>query len=457
MKKVVAINLGCKLNFAEMASLLEELESRGWQQVKMGQPADLCLINTCAVTETAEQKDRQTIHRLVREYPDAFIAVTGCYAQLSPRQIADIPGVDLVLGADEKNLLLSCLEKGCSKVVGGATVMAGLRKDISNFLPACARGDRTRYFLKVQDGCDYFCSYCTVPNARGRSRNPQIATLVAQARAAAARGAREIVISGVNIGTFGRQHPHLAADGVAPRDVPAPSAASLGRESLLDLFRALDQVPGIERYRISSLEPDLLDDDIIGFVAHSRHFAPHFHLPLQSGSDEVLALMCRRYRRELFAEKVCRIKQAMPDAFIGVDVIVGMRGETQACFEDSEAFIRSLPVSQLHVFSYSERPGTRALDIEPKVSPADKKLRSQRLHGLSEEKRLEFYRSQLGRPMEVLFEHGSKNGRMSGFSANYVKVEVPFRADWQNTLQTLCPSAFNEDASALMLSEQSPV
>ena len=472
MKSVVAVNLGCKLNFAEMATLLESLGQEGWHQVKLGQPADMCLVNTCSVTETAEQKCRQTIHKLVRQYPDAFMVVTGCYAQLHPEQIAAIPGVDLVLGADYKmsvqpyldNFLKNgkCTSDRTESVAGdalrfgrseteplGAVILSGSRPEISAFLPACARGDRTRAFLKVQDGCDYFCSYCTVPLARGKSRNPSIASLVEQARLVAGRGGREIVISGVNIGTFGRQHEFLGPDGVAPRDVPAPQAAAQGRESLLELFQALDDVPGIERYRISSLEPDLLDDELIQFVAASRHFAPHFHLPLQSGCNQVLRLMGRRYSRELFADKVYRIKELMPQAFIGVDVIVGMRGETPEAFAQSESFLRSLPLSQLHVFTYSERPGTRALQITPVVPAAEKKRRSEALHLLSEEKRRAFYDSQLGRPLPVLFEHGQKKGYMYGFSDNYIRVAVPWRRDWENSLQTVTPHCWMDDGQAL--------
>ncbi|MBR0334494.1 MAG: tRNA (N(6)-L-threonylcarbamoyladenosine(37)-C(2))-methylthiotransferase MtaB [Bacteroidales bacterium] len=424
-KTVVIQTLGCKLNFAESAAMLQLLEQKGYRQVKMGEEADLCIINTCSVTETADQKDRQTIHKLVRMYPQAFVAVCGCYAQLKPQEIANIPGVDLVLGADFKLEMAELIE---DKKRENCLVKASANDEIKRFLPACSKGNRTRFFLKVQDGCDYFCAYCTVPYARGRSRNPDIASLVAQAKEVAENGGKEIVLTGINIGTFGK---------------------STG-ENFLQLIQALDQVEGIERYRISSMEPDLLSDEMIAFVAQSKRFAPHFHLPLQAGNNEMLDLMGRHYHRELFAEKIHAIKKAMPDAFIGVDVIVGMRGEKEELFEDGRQFLESLPISQLHVFSYSERPGTRALNIDYKVAEKDKKQRSRLLHELSEQKRLEFYRSQSGKKRSVLFEHGKKNGKMYGFSDNYIRVEAPYRKDWENSTQTLCLGNFNEDKSALI-------
>lgn len=424
-KTVVIQTLGCKLNFAESAAMLQLLEQKGYRQVKMGEEADLCIINTCSVTETADQKDRQTIHKLVRMYPQAFVAVCGCYAQLKPQEIANIPGVDLVLGADFKLELAELIE---DKKRENCLVKASANDEIKRFLPACSKGNRTRFFLKVQDGCDYFCAYCTVPYARGRSRNPDIASLVAQAKEVAENGGKEIVLTGINIGTFGK---------------------STG-ENFLQLIQALDQVEGIERYRISSMEPDLLSDEMIAFVAQSKRFAPHFHLPLQAGNNEMLDLMGRHYHRELFAEKIYAIKKAMPDAFIGVDVIVGMRGEKEELFEDGRQFLESLPISQLHVFSYSERPGTRALNIDYKVAEKDKKQRSRVLHELSEQKRLEFYRSQIGKKRSILFEHGKKNGKMYGFSDNYIRVEAPYRKDWENSTQTLYLGDFNEDKSALI-------
>lgn len=424
-KTVVIQTLGCKLNFTESAALLQALQPKGYRQVKLGEPADLCIINTCSVTETADQKDRQSIHKIVRMYPKAFVVVCGCYAQLKPQEIAAISGVDLVLGADFKLDLPELIE---DKKRDTCLIRTCENDEVKRFLPACSQGERTRFFLKVQDGCDYFCAYCTVPYARGRSRNPNIASLVAQAKEVAESGGKEIVLTGINIGTFGQ---------------------STG-ENFLQLIQALDQVEDIDRYRISSLEPDLLSDDIIEFVANSKRFAPHFHLPLQAGNNEMLTIMGRHYQRELFAEKIAKIKTAMPDAFIGVDVIVGMRGEKPELFEDGRRFLESLPISQLHVFSYSERPGTRALNIEYKVAEKDKKQRSRVLHALSEEKRLDFYASQIGGHHRILFEHGKKNGKMSGFSENYIRVEAPYRKDWENTTQDLCLGEFNEDKSALI-------
>ncbi len=428
-KTVVLQTLGCKLNFAETAALLRSLQAKGYRQVKLGEPADLCVVNTCSVTETADQKDRQCIHKIARMYPQAFIAVCGCYAQLKAREVAAIPGVDLVLGADFKLELPELIKDTKNEV---CQIKTTANEDIKRFLPACSRGDRTRYFLKVQDGCNYFCSYCTVPYARGRSRNPSIAELVEQAREAARDGGKEIVLTGINIGTFG---------------------LSTG-ENFLQLIQALDQVEGIERYRISSLEPDLLSDDIIEFVAHSQRFAPHFHLPLQAGSDSMLQLMGRHYRRELFAERVSRIKSLMPDAFIGVDVIVGMRGETPELFEESRSFLEALPVSQLHVFSYSERPGTKALEIDYKVKETDKQQRSKLLHQLSEDKRLAFYRSQIGSRHSILFEHGKKDGLMHGFTENYLRVEAPYRKDWENRTLELTLTGLNADGSAMTILPQ---
>lgn len=362
-KVAVYYTLGCKLNFAETSSIGKTLKEAGVRTARKGEKADICVINTCSVTEMADKKCRQAIHRLSRQHPDAFIVVTGCYAQLKPEQVADIEGVDLVLGAEQKGELMNYLGNLQKHTHGEAVVTA--TKDIRTFSPSCSRGDRTRYFLKVQDGCDYFCSYCTIPFARGRSRNGKIEDLVAQARQAAAEGGKEIVLTGVNIGDFGK---------------------STG-ETFFDLVKALDEVEGIERYRISSIEPNLLTDEIIEYVAQSRRFMPHFHIPLQSGCDEVLKLMRRRYDTALFAAKIAKIKSLMPDAFIGVDVIVGTRGETPEYFEKAYEFIKGLDVTQLHVFSYSERPGTQALKIDYVVPAQEKHARSQRLLELSDERR----------------------------------------------------------------------
>ncbi|MFA6885003.1 MAG: tRNA (N(6)-L-threonylcarbamoyladenosine(37)-C(2))-methylthiotransferase MtaB [Paludibacteraceae bacterium] len=424
-KKVAFHTLGCKLNFAETSTIGQVLMENGFRKVKPGEVADVCIINTCSVTETADRKDRQAIKQMISKHPGAYVIVIGCYAQLKPEAVASIEGVDLVLGMQQKFDVVSHLSS--LQKEKEAVVVHTERKDINVFFPSCTQGDRTRFFLKVQDGCDNFCSYCTVPIARGRSRNGSIADTVAQARAAASDGAKEIVISGVNIGDFGK---------------------STG-ESFFDLVRELDKVDGIERYRISSIEPDLLTDDIIAFSAASSKFVPHFHIPLQSGSDEVLALMKRHYKRDLFAAKIALIKKAMPDAFIGVDVIVGTNGETDACFDDSYRFIDGLDVSQLHVFSYSERPNTQALKIGGRVSSKVKKERSDLLHELSEKKRLAFYQSQIGREMFVLWEDKRTEGRMHGFTDNYIRVETEFDKSLVNTLTKVRLGEFTEDGLSL--------
>lgn len=408
-KKAAYFTLGCKLNFAETSTVAQELGKYGVTKAQKGEIADICVVNTCSVTEVADHKCRQAIHKLVKQNPGAFVVVTGCYAQLKPQEIIETPGVDLVLGSNEKaNIIPMIMEK----MTGAHTVRTA---DILSFAPSCSHGDRTRYFLKVQDGCNYYCTYCTIPIARGRSRNGSIASLVKQAEEVAAEGGKEIVITGVNIGDFGR---------------------STG-ETFFDLVKALDQVEGIERYRISSIEPNLLTDEIIEYCAQSRRFMPHFHIPLQSGCDEVLKLMHRKYDTALFRHKVEYIKQLMPDAFIGVDVIVGTRGETPEYFEQAYEFIKSLPVTQLHVFSYSERPGTKALEIPYIVSPEVKHERSQRLLKLSEEKLREFYLSQVGNTRPVLWEHAPKNKPMSGFTDNYVKVQTANDPALDNTLTTI--------------------
>jgi threonylcarbamoyladenosine tRNA methylthiotransferase MtaB len=417
--------LGCKLNFSETSTIGKTLKEVGIRTARKGERADICVINTCSVTEVADKKCRQAIHKLTRQHPGAFVVVTGCYAQLKPDQVAAIEGVDVVLGAEQKGELLQYLGN-LEKHAHGEAVTTAM-KDIRSFAPSCSRGDRTRYFLKVQDGCDYFCSYCTIPFARGRSRNGSIADIVAQAQQAAEEGGKEIVITGVNIGDFGK---------------------TTG-ESFFDLVRALDAVEGIERYRISSIEPNLLTDEIIDYVSHSRAFMPHFHIPLQSGSDEVLKLMRRRYDTALFASKIRRIKEVMPDAFIGVDVIVGARGETQDYFEDAYRFIEGLDVTQLHVFSYSERPGTQALKIDHVVTPEEKHARSQRLLALSEEKTHAFYAKHIGQEMTVLVERATTGEVMHGFTDNYVRVEMKRDDTLDNQLVRVKLGDFNEAGDAL--------
>lgn len=424
-KKAVYYTLGCKLNFSETSSIGKMLKDVGVRTVRKGEKADICVINTCSVTEIADKKCRQAIHRLTKQHPEAFVVVTGCYAQLKPEQVSNIEGVDLVLGAEQKGELINYLGSLEKHEHGEAITTA--TKDIRSFAPSCSRGDRTRYFLKVQDGCDYFCSYCTIPFARGRSRNGKIEDLVAQARQAAAEGGKEIVLTGVNIGDFGK---------------------TTG-ETFFALVKALDQVEGIERFRISSIEPNLLTDEIIEYVAHSRAFMPHFHIPLQSGCDEVLKLMRRRYDTALFASKIRKIKELMPDAFIGVDVIVGTRGETPEYFEKAYEFIRGLDVTQLHVFSYSERPGTQALKIDYVVPAEEKHQRSQRLLALSDEKTKAFYARHIGQEANVLMEKSKAGMPMHGFTENYIRVELEHDDSLDNHLVQVRMGEFNEDGTAL--------
>ena len=440
-KTAAYLTLGCKLNFSETSTFGRLLGELGVRPAGKGEHADICLVNTCSVTEVADRKCRQAIHRIVREHPGAFVVVTGCYAQLDSDEVSAIPGVDLVLGSHEKARLVQYLsekwlsanasqEGGKEDGARSAEVIVQSRtKDITAFAPSCSRGNRTRFFLKVQDGCDYFCTYCTIPYARGFSRNAPIAMLVEQARQAAAEGGKEIVLTGVNIGTFGK---------------------TTG-ESFLDLVKALDGVEGISRYRISSLEPDLLSDELIAYCATSRAFMPHFHIPLQSGSDEVLKLMHRRYDKALFAHKIALIRELMPDAFIGVDVMVGTRGERPELFEECYDFINSLDVTQLHVFPYSERPGTAALKIPYVVSDQEKKSRSKRLLELSDQKTQAFYARHIGQEAEVLFEKSVRGRMMHGFTKNYIRVELP-KADGNqldNQLVKVRLGDFNRDKSAL--------
>lgn len=422
--------LGCKLNFSETSTFGRMLEEMGVHTAVDGEKADICLINTCSVTEVADRKCRQAIRRMIKKNPGAFTVVTGCYAQLSPERICDIEGVDLVLGSNEKANLIGFLSEKWGSGNRESTYKVEKTRDIKSFAPSCSRGNRTRFWLKVQDGCNYYCTYCTIPFARGNSRNASIASLAEQARQVVSEGGREIVLTGVNIGDFGR---------------------TTG-ESFLDLVRTLDSIEGIERYRISSLEPDLISEELIEFCAGSRAFMPHFHIPLQSGSDEVLRLMRRHYDTKLFAEKIYKIKELMPDAFIGVDVMVGCRGETPECFEETYRLLESLPVTQLHVFPYSERPGTAALKIPYVVSDQDKHLRSQRLIELSNKKTEEFYTLYINKEVDVLFEKASRGKAMHGFTPNYVRVELPARMasdEYDNKIVRVRLGGFNHDKSAL--------
>lgn len=422
-KKVAYYTLGCRLNFAETSTLAYRLEQIGFQKVQNKAEArgeaSLIVVNTCAVTEQATAKSRQQINKLINENPDAFVIVTGCYAQIEPQQLADrVKGIDVIVGTEFKGdnivALLGDLQKREETLVYRTEY-----KDIHTFHGGCSADDRTRHFLKVQDGCDYFCTYCTIPMARGRSRNASIAELLKMAQDVVANGGKEIVLTGVNIGDFGR---------------------STG-ESFFDLCRALDEVEGVERYRIGSIEPNLITDEIIDWIANdSRRFAPHFHIPLQAGSDEVLKLMRRRYDTSLFRHKIELIKSRIPHAFIGVDVMAGMRGETAELFQKSYDFLESLPVSQLHPFTYSERNGTRALEIKPVVPGPERHERTARLVALSEQKLHEFYAAQFGQKRRVLWEQPSKlaSGEfapMHGFTENYIRAERPYDPSLVNVCQ----------------------
>ena len=418
-KKAVYLTLGCKLNFAETSTIQQQMEAAGVETARNGEVADICIVNTCSVTEVADSKSRQAISKLHRKHPEAHIVVTGCYAQLHPEKLAALEGVDIVVG--KEGLLNNVISLFHNNVISETET-----PKVQPFVPACARGERTRFFLKVQDGCDYFCTYCTIPFARGRSRNGSIASLVEQAEGAARQGGKEIVLTGVNTGDFGK---------------------TTG-ERFIDLLQALDRVEGIQRYRISSIEPNLLTEDIIRFCSQSRAFMPHFHIPLQSGSDEVLRLMHRRYDTKFFAQKIDEVRKYIPDAFIGVDVIVGMRGETDELFAQAYDFMQALPVSQYHVFSYSERPGTKALQIPGKVSPKQKHERSQQILSLSEEKLHTYYNMYKGQTRPVLLEHSKSTGILHGFTDNYIRVEVQAKG-LDNTIVPIVLVEWNEKGDAL--------
>lgn len=409
---------GCKLNFSETSTIARLFAEEGVRRVSPGETPDIIVVNTCSVTEQADRKCRQTIRSFHKRYPQAAIVVTGCYAQLKSDEIASLDGVAVVAGVDRKPDLVRFLREFIASGRQQHEVTAA--KDITRFNPSCSRGDRTRYFLKVQDGCDYWCSYCTIPKARGRSRSGTIKEMVEQARRVAQEGGKEIVITGVNIGDFGK----------------------LTGETFADLVRALDEVEGIERYRISSIEPNLLTEEIIDFVAGSKRFMPHFHIPLQSGSDTVLRLMRRRYDTALYAQRIAHIRRVIPDAFIGVDLIVGARGETEECFEESRRFIEGLDISRLHVFTYSERPGTRALEIEHVVSPEERHRRTRIMLDLSENKWKKFAERFAGTQRKVLIEHPRPGHPLGGFTDNYLKVEtsIPEGTDvaaLDNTIRTV--------------------
>ena len=436
--KVRFVTLGCKLNFAESSALGKELLLRGHQRASLNEVPDVCVVNTCSVTDTADHKDRQTINQLHRKYPNAIIIVTGCYAQLQPQQIAQIEGVDYVLGQNEKYSITQLVDELCDSLEDGVPpterptgysleaqkIRVANIREVEEFHGVHSADDRTRCFIKVQDGCNYFCTYCTIPYARGKSRNPKIEEVVKDAQEALKQGAKELIITGVNIGDFGRSTGETFIELLRALD-------ELGDEAIRREARGMDY-----RVRISSCEPNLLTDEIIEFVAQSKHFAPHFHIPLQSGSNEVLAIMKRRYTRELFAERVKRIKDLMPHAFIGVDCMVGVRGETEEYWEDYLAFIKGLDVSQLHVFTYSERANTKMLEMDLCVVPKkERQRRSKILHEVSEEKTKAFYAKHAGRKALVLWESKKEGDQMSGFTDNYIKVFGPYTREKINTFE----------------------
>ena len=409
--KAAYFTLGCKLNFAETSTIGKMLSEKGVIRAAVGETPDICIVNTCSVTEMADKKGRRLIRSLASRYPEASIIVTGCYAQLKPQEVAQLPGVDIVLGSDEKLRMADYIDAWMADRKKRVEVTPSL--SITSFRPSCERGDRTRYFLKVQDGCDYFCTYCTIPFARGRSRSGTTPELVDMARRVAAEGGKEIVITGVNIGEYGKDNG----------------------QSLFDLLRRLDEVEGVERFRISSIEPNLLTEEIIRWTAEeARAFMPHFHIPLQSGSDTVLKLMNRRYDTSLFSSRIDAIRELMPDAFIGVDIIAGARGETEKEWEKSFAFAESLDVTRYHVFPYSERPGTKALLLADAISREEKHRRVAMLTHLSDNKMERFMRENLGRTRPVLWETPSGEGFMHGLTDNYLRVEAPLDPSLINTV-----------------------
>ena len=466
--KIRFVTLGCKLNFAESSAIGKALLQQGHTRAKQGEEADICVINTCSVTDNADHKDRQAIHRIHRQNPNAIIIVTGCYAQLQPEQVAQIEGVNYVLGQNEKysitqlvNELCDSLEDGVpptERPTGYSLEDASLQdaasgysleaqkirvaniREVEEFHGAYSKDDRTRCFLKVQDGCNYFCTYCTIPYARGKSRNPAISDIIKDAQEAILQGAKEIILTGVNIGDFGRSTGESFLELLRALDGLENGISPTGRsQSELQVIGKSLEAKGMDyRIRISSCEPNLLTDEIIDFVAQSKHFAPHFHIPLQSGSNEVLSIMKRRYTRELFEERVQHIKQVMPHAFIGVDCMVGVRGETEECFNDYVEFIKRLDVSQLHVFTYSERANTRMLELDVCIVPkAERQRRSKILHEISEEKTQTFYAKQAGREAIVLWESKKEGDQMAGFTENYIKVHRPYDKAKVNTFEVI--------------------
>ena len=422
LKRTVAFHtLGCKLNFSETSTLSRLLENEGFEKKEFESQADVYVINTCSVTDNADKECRQLVRRIQRRSPESLVVITGCYAQLKPKEIAEIPGVDLVLGAAEKfNLPLHLRELSRGLPAGrqgdSAKICSCDIAEVSGFHSSYSINDRTRTFLKVQDGCDYNCSFCTIPMARGKSRSDSIENVLANVREVVAKGSKEIVLTGVNLGDFGK----------------GPGGDKKNAESFFELVQALEKVEGVERYRISSIEPNLLTNSIIEFVANSNKFMPHFHIPLQSGSNKILGSMRRRYKRELYADRVGLIKKLMPHCAIGVDVIVGFPGELEEDFNETFNFLHSLDISYLHVFTYSERANTRALEIKPVVPINIRHERNKKLRNLSYMKMQYFTQQHEGQMRKVLFEGHEKNGMMEGYTDNYIKVTVPHKAEWVN-------------------------
>lgn len=422
-KKVHFYTLGCKLNFSETSTIARMFEEAGYARVDFSQQPDVYIINTCSVTENADKKCKQIVKKALKHNPNAFIAIIGCYAQLKPYEIARIYGVDMVLGANEKFKLLEKL-KGLEKKQEAEIWNSDIRT-VNTFTPSFSKGDRTRSFLKIQDGCDYFCSFCTIPLARGKSRSNTIQQTLHTAKQVANTGVKEVVLTGVNIGDFGKQH----------------------HQTFLELVLQLDTIEGIERYRISSIEPNLLTNEIVEFVANSQKFAPHFHIPLQSGSDKILEAMRRKYKRETFTSRVDYIKQLLPDACIGVDVIVGFPGETETDFLETYHYLNELNITYLHVFTYSERENTTAIKMKETVIPGERNKRSKMLHILSEKKKRAFYQSQLGKTKNVLFEMEHSNSLMHGFTENYIKVEYPCQPELINKIIPMKLQNINSDGN----------
>jgi len=420
-KKVAFYTLGCKLNFSETSTIARNFENQGFAKVDFTDRPDIFIINTCSVTENADKKCRNIVKKALKINPNAFVTMIGCYAQLKPEQISEIPGVDLVLGANEKFNILDHIEALEKKEK--AAIVSNNIKETRDFIPSHSQGDRTRSFFKIQDGCDYFCTFCTIPLARGKSRNSSIEETLVEARKVAETEAREVVLTGVNIGDFGQN----------------------GDENFYQLIQELDQISGIDRWRISSIEPNLLSNDIISFVANSNHFVPHFHIPLQSGSDTLLKAMRRKYLSQLYSDRVSKIKELMPNACIGVDVIVGFPGETEEEFMTTVNFLKDLDISYLHVFTYSERANTTAKKMAGAIPVNIRRERSKQLQILSHKKRQHFYSTQIGKTYPVLFEAEENEGTIFGFTPNYVKVKLPYNSDLVNQIVDVYLSEIDRD------------